>query len=176
MLGLIFVAASAVAQPVLTVVGSDGKPVHLSPTDAARVVQKVEEVVVSANFNSRDHPASYFGGKVVWRPLSEIRKGPHIQIAYPEGHRFKTIGGTLSASSVWVDLPQAPTRSGGAVYPGPITLSDGKESVFLTKESGYLLLGLGLDPALYPHLPKIIQENMDACRNAYETFKKKDRS
>ncbi|HEY5792353.1 MAG TPA: hypothetical protein VIS74_03585 [Chthoniobacterales bacterium] len=168
-----FLAATwAVAQPVLIVV-AEGKQVALSPADAARLILKIEDIVVSANFNSRDHPADYFKEGDYWRPISKIQKGSYIRITYPEGHVFKTAGGEISAKDVWIDLPHEARSSGGAVYPGPITLINGEDRILLTKESGYLVLGLGLDPAIYPHLPKILQENMDRGRKAYEEFEKK---
>jgi hypothetical protein len=96
-------------------------------------------------------------------------------LRYTTPHAFNTVGGEISASEVWLDLQKEPRATGGAVYPGPITLVNESGTIRLTKEGGYLLLGLGLDPAIYPHLPKLIQENMDRSRKGYEEYRKQNK-
>ncbi|MEM1222908.1 MAG: hypothetical protein AAGH40_09115, partial [Verrucomicrobiota bacterium] len=124
--------------------------------------------VNSANFNSRDHQSDYFEDTSYWRPISQIEKGSYLKLSYAEPHLFKSIGGDISAKEVWVDLADTVRANGGAVYPGPITLKNGDERVLITKEGGHLLLSLGLDPALYPHLPEVVQDSLNTSRDFYE--------
>jgi hypothetical protein len=172
-IALALMATPSVASPELVFM-ADGEKVTLSTEDRTRVIKKIEEIVTSANFNSRDHAEMFTkADETYWRPLDQIRSGSHILLRYTTPHDFKTVGGKITATEVWMDLQKEPRSAGGAVYPGPITLVNEGGSIKLTKEGGYLVLGLGLDPAVYPHLPKIIQETMDRGRKAYEEFEKK---
>lgn len=152
---------------------SGGQPVQLAPDDEKRVTGKIEDIVASANFNSRDNAKMFTKADQAYRrPLAQIRKGSFLLVRYDKPHEFETVGGKIAATEVWVDLREEPTAQGGAVYPGPITLIQDDETIRITKEGGYLLLGLGLDHALYPHLPEIIRETMDRGRKSYEDYQK----
>ncbi len=172
LLAVVLVVATSAASPELAFM-ADGNKVAISPKDEKRVIGMIEEIVSSANFNSRDHATMFREADTnYWRPLEQIRSGPHILLRYAAPHVFKTVGGEIIASEVWLDLRNEPRVAAGAVYPGPITLLNEDGPIRLTKEGGYLLLGLGLDIAVYPHLPKIIQNNMDRSRKGYEEYQK----
>lgn len=88
-------------------------------------------------------------------------------LRYPEPHLFRTVGGEIFASSAWLPLPASANNPNRAVYPGPVTLVH-EGNVIELKVGGFLLLDLGLDPAVYPSLPKLIQKTMDHVRKAME--------
>ncbi len=163
------------ASPELIFIGEAGK-VEMPEMDRKRIIEKIEEITLSANFNSRDHAKMFReADKDYWRPLDQIRSGTHILLRYAKPHVFKTVGGEITALEIWLDLQKEASHRGGAVYPGPVTVVTEDGLVRLTKEGGYLVLGLGLDPTVYPHLPKIIRENMDRSRNSYEEFQKQNK-
>jgi len=137
-----------------------GQAIPLDAEESQRVIQKIEAIVRSANFNSLNHPEGFDAS--VLRPVAEIRKDSFLNVHYSAPTTFSTIGGELIADDIWIDIrPQNPHAG---LFPGPICLVNAAGITCLGKESGMLVIGLGLDPAIYPHLPHQMQVELKSAK------------
>ena len=157
---LIFSAAWGAEDDKIVIFEIDSIPIALSFGDSERIGKMVETIVETANFNSRDHKLPWFEGVQTPRTPQDIKAQSFFKIDYPAIKDIKTVGGTIKAKEIWIIITDAR-------YPGPIYLSDGQNVIALSKYSGVHLLGLGLDPAVFPHLPADMQKTMKAGEKAY---------
>lgn len=162
-----FIASSCFAPKPSLTFQTDGRTITVGSNDRQRIIQKIEAIVRSASFNSRDHP-DWFTNRVDFRAVEEISKDSFLHLHHTSPVRFKTLGGELIAEDVWIDIQSQNPNGGG--LPGPISLVGEGKITWLTKESGFLVIGLGLDPVIYPHLPQPIRKTLDAAREAYEQY------
>lgn len=133
---------------------NDGQDIHLTSEESQRIVRTIENLVRSANFNSKDH--AYLWSAPTSPSVETIKQGSFLHVHYGTPATFASIGGELIADDVWIGIP-APGPD-ARPFPGPTWVVSGNQSISLGKESGYILIELGLDPGIYPHLPPQMQK------------------
>jgi len=172
---LIFGAASSIADHRNLTFVVDSKPLEMSTEDDERIVKMIEEIVETANFNSRDHEDPWFQQVKIPETSRDIKSSSFFRIDYPAVKDLQTVGGTIPAKQIWVLINDS-NPTGGGLYPGPVYLSDGQSVIALSKYSGVHLLGLGLDSAVFPHLPPDMQKTMKGGEQTYQDFIQQNRS
>lgn len=145
-----------------------GKSIGLSAADANRVVGKIEDLVSSANFNSLTHRDPWFKITSEWTNVSDLESRSYLRVNYVSPKEFKTIGGPIRASAVWIEIRD--TNPHGGLLPGPLTLMNEGRPVYLAKVSGLLSIGLGLDSALHEFLSPQMRASLESGRNAYTDY------
>ena len=148
---------------------TNGKAVPLARKDSQRLIQEIEALVRSANFDSRNNPGFFEASD--FRTVDEIRADSFLHVHYSAPTKFATIGGDLMATDIWIDIRPNNPRHGG-LYPGPTTLVSLEGVAWLGKESGVLLDALGLDPAIYAHLPEPMQKTLESGRKMVEEYRR----
>jgi hypothetical protein len=146
----------------------NGAAVEVADKDAGRVIEKVEKLVDSANYNSETSWPAGPRDFSPWTPVDALKAHSFLHVAYPEPKGFPTVGGLVTASDVWIELSDG-DKPGGKL-PGPVTLISGGRPVYLTKMSGVQVIELGIDPALLDHLPGKMREELARDAIALEKY------
>jgi len=171
-LALALIGSSCLAAEPSLSFQSSGEAVPLTPVDSQRLIQEIEAVVKSANFNTLNHPGGFLASD--FRPVEEIKKDSFLHVHYGAPTKFATVGGDLIATDIWIDIRHVePNNPHGGLLPGPTTLVNAEGTTSLGKESGVLLIALGLDPAIFGRLPPLMQKSLEGRSEMLEAYRRR---
>jgi beta-lactamase regulating signal transducer with metallopeptidase domain/ankyrin repeat protein len=149
-----------------------GQMVQLSAESQKEVIGILEELLVIRYINGTPDDVFHWQ-QIPDSSIEKIRKsGSYLHLAYAKEQIFKMGGSSFKTKDVWVGLQE---NSPGDSYPGNpggvmVVRSDKAEAFNLFGGSKSLLIGLGLNPEIYPHLPDGMKKTLDENRKLYQTY------
>jgi beta-lactamase regulating signal transducer with metallopeptidase domain/ankyrin repeat protein len=150
-----------------------GKPILLPKGSQKNVLKLMHDLLVMRYVNGT--PDSIFHWQQApGTTLDQIKgNGSFLHIAY--SHRPTVpVGSNYSyqPKEIWIGLQGVSAGQCYPGYPGGIyVVTDGKDGTFdLMFESRSLLVGVGLDPGIYPSLPPAMQKSVNAHREDFQTY------
>ena len=128
-------------------------PVELSSGEGKHLIAGSEKVLLSCNFNSRDHQDLFEAG-----PSPDRVQIGQITITFPTPQSFETVGGAFSVDAIELDLL--------AAFPGQPSVRSGEESFRFVKCAGHELVGVACSEAG----PEVLRENYGAICARFRTW------
>ena len=154
----------------------NGTAISLSRESQERIEQELKGIVESLNFTSDEHP-DWFPILARKSPQQIKSAGSYLYLRYPDEKSFVTYArsGIVKAQEIYLGFEDSvdPTAGSYPGEPGGLCLVNTQgHIIYFSKESGMLLIKLGLDPDIYPHLAPGLKKTLAMAKESREAAAK----